>query len=45
MLQAMHDTTLIEDQQQDRYPALRVPRDGAAVVVHIPMRLRRRTGR
>ena len=41
----MHDTTLIEDQQKDRYPGLRVRRDGDAVVVHIPMRLRRRNGR
>jgi len=41
----MHDATLIEDQQQGRYPGLRVRRDGDAVVVHIPMRLRRRNGR
>ena len=41
----MHDTTLIEDQQKDRYPGLRVLRDGEAVMVHIPMRLRRRNGR
>ena len=41
----MHDTTLIEDQQKDRYPGLRVRRDGDAVVVHIPMRLHRRNGR
>ena len=41
----MHDTSLIEDQQKDRYPGLRVRRDGNAVVVHIPMRLRRRNGR
>ena len=41
----MHETTLIENQQQDRYPGLRVRRDGDAVVVHIPMRLRRRNGR
>ncbi|OQB85387.1 MAG: hypothetical protein BWX88_01835 [Planctomycetes bacterium ADurb.Bin126] len=39
----MHE--LIENQQQDRYPGLRVRRDGDAVVVHIPMRLRRRNGR
>jgi hypothetical protein len=41
----MHDPTLIEDQQQGRYPGLRVRREGDAVVVHIPMRLRRRNGR
>ena len=41
----MHETTLIEDQQKDRYPGLRVRREGDAVVVHIPMRLRRRNGR
>ena len=41
----MHDAALIEDQQKDRYPGLRVRRDGDAVVVHIPMRLRRRNGR
>ena len=40
----MRETTLIED-QQGRYPGLRVRRDGDAVVVHIPMRLRRRNGR
>ena len=40
----MHDATHIEDQQKDRYPGLRVRRDGDAVVVHIPMRLRRRNG-
>lgn len=42
----MPDTTLIiEDLQKDRYPGLRVRRDGDTVVVHIPMRLRRRNGR
>jgi len=41
----VHDTTLIENKQQDRYPGLRVRRDADAVVVHIPMRLRRRNGR
>ena len=41
----MHDATLIEDQQKERYPGLRVRRDGDAVVVHIPMRLHRRNGR
>ena len=40
----MHDATLIEDQQKDRYLGLRVRRDGDAVVVHIPMGLRRRNG-
>ena len=40
-----HDATLIEDQRKDRYPGLRVHRDGDVVVVHIPMRLRRRNGR
>ena len=40
-----HETTFIENQQQDRYSGLRVRRDGDAVVVHIPMRLRRRNGR
>lgn len=44
-MKRMHDTTLIEDQQQGRYPGLRVRRDGDTVVVHIPMRLRRRNGR
>ncbi len=41
----MHDTTFIENEQQAPYPGLRVRRDGEAVVVHIPMRLRRRNGR
>ena len=45
MLKNMHETTLIEDKQQERYPGLRVRRDGDAVVVHIPMRPRRRNGR
>jgi len=45
MLKNMHDTTLIEDQRQYCYPGLRVRRDGDAMVVHIPMRLRRRNGR
>ncbi|MBI1370724.1 MAG: hypothetical protein GC162_18960 [Planctomycetes bacterium] len=40
----MHDATLSENQQKERYPGLRVRRDGDAVVVHIPMRLRRRNG-
>jgi hypothetical protein len=39
-----HDTTIIENQQQSRYPGLCVRRDGDAVVVHIPMKLRRRNG-
>jgi len=38
-------TTLIENQQRNRYPGLRVRRDGDAVVVHIPARFRRRNGR
>ena len=41
----MHDATLIENQQQDRYPGLRVRREGDAVVVHIPIRFRRRRGK
>ena len=44
MLNNVHDTTLIEDQQKDHYPGLRVRRDGDAVVVHVPMRMRRRNG-
>lgn len=40
----MHDATLIKDQQKNLYPGLRVRRDGDTVVVHIPMRLRRRNG-
>jgi len=35
MLNNMHDTTLIEDQQKDRYPGLRVRREGDAVVVRL----------
>ena len=41
----MHETTRIENEQQPRYPGLRVRRDGDAVVVHIPVRFRRRNGR
>lgn len=41
----MRDTSIIEKQQQARYPGLTVRRDGQAVVVHIPMRLVRRCGR
>lgn len=41
----MQDELIIEDQQQDRYPGLRVRREGQAVVVHIPMEFRRRNGR
>ncbi len=41
----MNDATLTEDQQKDHYPGLQVRREGDAVVVHIPMRLRRRNGR
>jgi len=37
--------TLIENRQQDRYPGLRVRRDGDAVVVHIPVRFYLRNGR
>ena len=44
MLINMHETTLIEDERQDCYPGLRVRREGEAVVVHIPMRMRRRNG-
>jgi len=40
----MHETS-IENEQQPRYPGLRVHRDGDAVVVHIPVRFRRRNGR
>ena len=45
MPESMHETTLIEDQQKERYPGLRVRRDGEAVVVHIPARFYRRNGR
>lgn len=41
----MHDTTVIENEQERRYPGLRVRRENGAVVVHIPMRFRRRNGR
>jgi len=41
----MHETTLIENQQQQRYPGLCVRRDGDAIVVHIPVRFYRRNGR
>jgi len=45
LLSPPEGTTLIENQQQNRYPGLRVRRDGDAVVVHIPARFRRRNGR
>jgi len=41
----MHDTAVIENEQERRYPGLRVRRENGAVVVHIPMRFRRRNGR
>ncbi len=41
----MHDTAVIENEQKRRYPGLRVRREGQAVVVHIPVRFRRRNGR
>ena len=44
ILSPSKETTLIEDQQQELYPGLRVRRDGEAVVV-LPMQLRRRNGR
>jgi len=45
LLSPPEGTTLIENQQQNRYPGLHVRRDGDAVVVHIPARFRRRNGR
>ena len=41
----MHDTAVIENEQKRQYPGLRVRREGEAVVVHIPVRFRRRNGR
>ena len=41
----MHDKDIVENEQERRYPGLRVRREGEAVVVHIPMRFRRRNGR
>jgi len=41
----MHETAVIENEQERRYPGLRVRRENGAVVVHIPMRFRRRNGR
>ena len=41
----MHEMTDIEQKLQHRYPGLCVRRDGQAVVVHIPVRFRRRNGR
>ena len=41
----MRDTATIENDQERRYPGLRVRREGGAIVVHIPMRFRRRNGR
>lgn len=41
----MMDTAGIESGQQGRYPGLSIHREGQAVVVHIPMRFRRRNGR
>jgi len=41
----MHETAAIENEQERRYPGLRVRRENGAVVVHIPMRFRRRNGR
>ncbi|NQU76548.1 MAG: hypothetical protein HQ546_09580, partial [Planctomycetes bacterium] len=41
----MYDTAVIENEQKRRYPGLSVRREGEAVVVHIPMRFRRRNGR
>ncbi|NLF32029.1 MAG: hypothetical protein GX591_14225 [Planctomycetes bacterium] len=44
-MKKVHETTLIETEQQKAYPGLRVRRDGDAVLVHIPMRFYRRNGR
>ena len=41
----MHEIADIEQKLQHRYPGLCVRRDGQAVVVHIPVRFRRRNGR
>ena len=41
----MHDTAVIENEQKRQYPGLRVRREGETVVVHIPVRFRRRNGR
>ena len=41
----MHEMKVIEKEQQYHYPGLRVRRENGAVVVHVPVRFRRRMGR
>lgn len=41
----MSDATPFESKQQAKYPGLTVSRDGDAVIVRIPLQLRRRNGR
>ncbi len=41
----MDEIATIEHEQNEKYPGLRVRRDGDAVVVHIPAKFRRRNGR
>ena len=40
----MPDLTCLQQEQQRRYPGLHVRRDGDVIVVHVPMKLRRRQG-
>lgn len=41
----MDEIATIEQEQNAKYPGLRVRRDGDAVIVHIPAKFRRRNGR
>lgn len=41
----MVDVSRIQEEQEHRYPGLHVRRDGEAVVVHIPPKFRKRSGR
>ena len=41
----MHEVTKIHNEMRERYPGLRVQREGDAVVVHLPIQFRKRNGR
>lgn len=41
----MHEVRQIHEEMRQRYPGLRVQREGDAVVVHVPIQFRKRNGR
>ncbi len=41
----MHEVKQIHNEMRERYPGLRVQREGEAVIVHIPVQFHKRNGR